>query len=90
MNPAWSLAFAALVPLLCLGMLLWLSWLEETLADDVAAAQKRRTPKPVLAIATPADTSPAPRSEQPALAPAATSSTPVETPAPAPALAPVA
>lgn len=90
MNPAWSLAFAALVPLLGLGMLLWLSWLEETLADDVAAAQKRRTPKPVLAIATPVDTSPAPRTEQPAVAPvpAAKSSTPVESAAPA--LAPVA
>lgn len=37
MNAAWSVALAVLVPFLCLGMLLWMARLEETLTDGLAA-----------------------------------------------------
>lgn len=35
MNPAWSVAFAALVPFLCLGLVLWMARLEDTLTDGI-------------------------------------------------------
>jgi hypothetical protein len=46
MNPAWSLAFAALVPFLCLGLLLGLARLEDTLTDGLEVPAKPRPAKP--------------------------------------------
>jgi len=37
MNEALALTFAATVPFLCLGLLLWLARLEETLTDGIEA-----------------------------------------------------
>ena len=53
MNPAWTLTFVALVPFLCLGLLLWLARLEETLTDglDGPRATRKPAPAPVLAEA---------------------------------------
>jgi hypothetical protein len=45
MNPAWSLAFAALVPFLCLGLLLGLARLEDTLTDGLEVPAKPRPAK---------------------------------------------
>ena len=49
MNDAWSIAFAALVPFLCLGMLLWMARLEETLGDGLAEPAE---PSPAPALQT--------------------------------------
>lgn len=51
MNEAWMLTFALTVPFLCLGLLMWLARLEDTLTDGLEA------PKPTLdaAPATAAD-----------------------------------
>ncbi len=46
MNPAWSLTFAALVPFLCLGLLLGLARLEDTLTDGLDAPARPRAAKP--------------------------------------------
>jgi len=43
MNEALTLTFAAAVPFLCLGLLLWLARLEETLTDGITP----ETPAPV-------------------------------------------
>jgi hypothetical protein len=53
MNPAWSLAFAALVPFLCLGLLLGLARLEDTLTDGLEVPAKPRPAKqrPAEAVA---------------------------------------
>ena len=58
MNEAWMLTFAATVPFLCLGLLMWLARLEDTLTDGL------ESPKATL------DTAPATAAE-PAAAPAA-------------------
>lgn len=41
---------ALLFPVLGLGMLLWLTHLEETLPSDVEASRRRPAPPPILAI----------------------------------------
>ena len=59
MNPAWALTFAALVPFLCLGLLLWLARLEETLTDGLDAPKATRGPAPAPVLAeAPAATPP--------------------------------
>lgn len=52
MNEATALAFAAAVPFLCLGLLLWLARLEDTLADGIETPRATSEPAPV-AVATP-------------------------------------
>lgn len=47
MESAWTLVFAAMVPFLCLGLLLWLARLEETLTDGLPGAKATREPAPV-------------------------------------------
>jgi hypothetical protein len=46
MNEALTLTFAATVPLLCLGLLLWLARLEETLTDGIEGPQPTSEPAP--------------------------------------------
>lgn len=46
MNQAWSLTFALTVPLLCLGLLLLLSRLEDTLGDGLEQAKATSDPVP--------------------------------------------
>jgi hypothetical protein len=46
MNEAAALAFAAAVPFLLLGLLLWLARLEDTLGDGLAT----QTPDPALTV----------------------------------------
>jgi hypothetical protein len=62
MHPALSVALASLVPLFCLGLLLWLARLEETLDRDVKATARRPEPAPVRAVpvSAPVQTTPAP------------------------------
>lgn len=52
MNEAWSLTLALTVPLMCLGLLLLLSRLEDTLGDGLEEAA-------VTSDAVPAGTDPA-------------------------------
>lgn len=52
MNQAWSLTFAFTVPLFCLGLLLLLSRLEDTLGDGLEEAATRDA----VPVTTSADT----------------------------------
>jgi hypothetical protein len=45
---------AMLSPLLALGLLLWLTHLEDTLPLDVHTAQRKPPPPPILAVEIPA------------------------------------
>ena len=52
-----TLAFAAAVPFLCLGLLMWLARLEETLTDGLESPTATREPAaapaaPAVAVAT--------------------------------------
>lgn len=56
MNEAFALTFAALVPFLLLGLVLWMARLEETLTDGlepvkVAGEPAGRQPEPARAVA---------------------------------------
>lgn len=55
MNEAIALAFAAAVPFLCLGLLLWLARLEDTLADGIVTPAPTAEPAPVAVAAAQAD-----------------------------------
>jgi hypothetical protein len=46
MNEALMLAFGLTVPFLCLGLLLWLARLEETLGDGLEVAKATREAVP--------------------------------------------
>ncbi len=46
MNEAIVLAFAVAVPFVCLGLLLWLARLEDTLTDGLPAPKVPREPAP--------------------------------------------
>lgn len=59
MDGAITLAFAAAVPFLCLGLLLWLARLEDTLTDGLEVPKATREPAPVV---VPAATEAAPAS----------------------------
>ena len=48
MDSAWTLTFAAAVPFLCLGLLLWLARLEDTLTDGLPAPRATREPAPTM------------------------------------------
>ncbi len=86
-------ATCAAVPLACLGLLMWLAWLEDTLEDSVRKSVRRPAPEPILAIpvrrptipAVPAPVEPAPVLEPvAALEPAA-----MAEPRPTPVVVPV-
>lgn len=53
MDSAWTLTFAAAVPFLCLGLLLWLARLEDTLTDNLPVAKATRE-APATVVAPPA------------------------------------
>lgn len=61
MNEAITLTFAVAVPFLCLGLLLWLARLEDTLTDGLPGSTATREPAPVAVTQTvpPAATTPA-------------------------------
>lgn len=44
------LATSVMVPFVCLGMLLWLAWLEDTLVEDVKKSSRRSTPQPIVSV----------------------------------------
>ena len=47
MNEAWMLTFALTLPFLCLGLLMWLDRLEDTLGDGIDGSQAGPEPAPV-------------------------------------------
>ena len=49
MNEAWMLTFAATVPFLCLGLLMWLARLEDTLTDGLETPKATRDAVPATA-----------------------------------------
>ena len=49
MNEAWMLTFAATVPFLCLGLLMWLARLEDTLTDGLESPKATRDAAPATA-----------------------------------------
>jgi len=49
MNEAWMLTFAATVPFLCLGLLMWLARLEDTLTDGLESPKATRDAAPAPA-----------------------------------------
>jgi hypothetical protein len=60
MNEALMLTFAATVPFLCLGLLMWLARLEETLGDGLESTKATLEPAPAAVPATAAtETAPA-------------------------------
>lgn len=54
MNEAITLTFAVAVPFLCLGLLLWLARLEDTLTDGLEAPTPSREPATGAVEAAPA------------------------------------
>lgn len=63
MHPAMSVALAALVPFVCMALLLWLGHLEDTLTEDLGKAKRKAmapvTPlEPATATVTAADSAP--------------------------------
>ena len=50
MNSPLVMVVAVLFPVAVLGLLLWLTWLEETLPHAVHAAQRKSAPPPILAV----------------------------------------
>jgi hypothetical protein len=50
MSEAWMLTFALTVPFLCLGLLLWLSRLEDTLGEGLESPKATLDPAPAAAV----------------------------------------
>ena len=50
MHPVVVLAISMGIPFACLGLLLWLAWLEDTLEQDVKRTERHTAPAPVLAV----------------------------------------
>lgn len=44
------LVTSVMVPVVCLGMLMLLAWLEDTLVEDVNKTTRRNTPQPIVAV----------------------------------------
>lgn len=53
MNEAFALTFAALVPFLLLGLVLWMARLEDTLTDGLEPVKAHREPVPAQEPARP-------------------------------------
>lgn len=90
MHPALLLALSMTVPVACLALLLWLSWLEDTLGESVRKAERRRAPEAVRAIPVPrpAPVAPAPVAPAPVVSEQAERQPVVaEEPTPAPVVA---
>jgi hypothetical protein len=68
MNEAWMLTFAAFVPFLALGLVLWLARLEDTLGDGIESPKATREGAAAVAKATAATTAPASPEKAPATA----------------------
>jgi hypothetical protein len=52
MNEAWMLTFAVTVPFLCLGLLMWLARLEDTLGDGLEGSKTTLDSAPAAAANT--------------------------------------
>lgn len=50
MHPLVLVVVSLLIPFFCLGLLLWLSWLEDTLPEDVKRTERRNLPQRVAAM----------------------------------------
>lgn len=50
MREVLQIVLALMFPLLCLGMVLWLARLEETLTRDVRRSERRPDPAPILRV----------------------------------------
>jgi hypothetical protein len=88
MHTALMLAVVPLFPLGCLGLLLYLAWLEDRLDADMKKASRRPSPEPIRAIpvhSAPVNTAPA--LAAPVVARAEVPRRPVAVPAPKPAAA---
>ena len=59
------LATVVVFPVLCLGFLLWMAAIEDSLPEAVRKAERQPDPPPILAIPVP------PRTEEPAVVPPA-------------------
>ncbi|HJR37662.1 MAG TPA: hypothetical protein VJ819_04695 [Nocardioidaceae bacterium] len=70
MHPALLVALSVFVPFGCLGLLLFLAKLEDTLPNDVERSERSNVPEPILAIPL-SEPMPAPPVAQPEPAPAA-------------------
>jgi hypothetical protein len=68
MNEAWMLTFAAFVPFIALGLVLWLARLEDTLGDGIESPKATREAAAAVATATAAATAPASPDKAPATA----------------------
>jgi hypothetical protein len=53
MHPALLVALSVFVPFGCLGLLLFLAKLEDTLPNDVERSERSHVPEPILAIPLP-------------------------------------
>jgi hypothetical protein len=53
MNEAWMLTFAAFVPFLALGLLMWLARLEDTLGDGLESVKATREAAAAATAAAP-------------------------------------
>ena len=72
------LALVVTFPILCLGFLLWMAWMEDSLPEAVRRAERRPDPPPILAVpVTALVADPAPTQVAEVAEVAATDSTPV-------------
>lgn len=68
MNEAWMLTFAAFVPFLALGLVLWLARLEDTLGDGIESPKATKATREAAAAVATATTAPASPDKAPATA----------------------
>ena len=76
MHPALLVALSVFVPFGCLGLLLFLAKLEDTLPNDVERTERSHVPEPILAIPLPPEPTPVPVAEPLPEPAAATEETP--------------
>ena len=50
MHEVWQIGFAMAFPVVCLGLVLWLGHMEDTLTRDVRRSAREPEPAPILRI----------------------------------------